>query len=96
MFLCVKRENASWVGGESGRIGTLHWSPSRHRIDNREPQSVFRVNRAGIVHCLVELFLHFASSWANVLNLRLGVKSAFTAGSTGMAPAKISAEDSKL
>ena len=50
------------VGGELGTIGALHWSPSRHRIDNREPQSFFRVNRLGIVHCLVELFLHFASS----------------------------------
>ena len=29
---------ADWgaVGGESGRIGALHWSPSRHRMDNRE------------------------------------------------------------
>ena len=29
------------VGGESGTIGALQWSPSRHRIDNQEPQSFF-------------------------------------------------------
>ena len=49
------------VAGESGRIGALHWSPSRHRIDNREPPELFKVKRVGAVHFLIELFLHFAS-----------------------------------
>ena len=49
------------VLGESGRIRAPHWSPSRHRIDNREPQSPLRVNRVGTVHCPVEVPLHFAS-----------------------------------
>ena len=42
----------------------LHWSPSRHRTDNRGPQFFLlgerdwarSHNQVGIVHCLVELF----------------------------------------
>ena len=58
---------ACLVGGEGSRFGALarpHWSPSRHRPDNRGPQCFLlgkrdwarSHNQVVIVHCLVELF----------------------------------------